>query len=52
MDLEGWMDINPLEHIHEIDARLNALQPTRGDEALHSLNNFFSCEGEGRNASR
>src|SRR5215813_4809518 len=35
MDLEGWRGINPLEHVHEIDIRIDALQSTRRDEALH-----------------
>jgi hypothetical protein len=35
MDLEGGMGINTLEHVHEIDIRIDALQATGGNEALH-----------------
>jgi hypothetical protein len=35
MDLKGGMGVDPLEQIHEIDIRVDALQPARGDEALH-----------------
>jgi len=35
VDLEGGMGINTLQHIHEIDIRVDPVQPARGEEALH-----------------
>jgi hypothetical protein len=35
MHLKGRMDVNPLQHIHEVDIGIDALQAARGQEALH-----------------
>ena len=36
VDLEGGMGIDPLQHIHAIDIRVDPLQPARGEETLYN----------------
>ena len=34
MDLEGWVGIDPLEHINQVRIGIDTVPATRGDQAL------------------